>query len=142
MAAPTVAAPFSRRTGVRLLVRLISVVLFLVFISLCVLAIWFYRSAHASLAQIDGAIAVQGLSAPVQVVRDAHGVPHLTAANLEDLFFAQGYVTAQDRLWQMDMTRRAVAGEMAEILPPASAPQPAASRSTAAAAAASLMGGL
>ncbi|MGB6902682.1 MAG: penicillin acylase family protein, partial [Acidobacteriaceae bacterium] len=45
-----------------------------------------------------------------------HGVPHMQAANLDDLLFAQGYVTAQDRLWQMDMARRMAAGEAAEIL--------------------------
>lgn len=77
---------------------------------------WFYRATHASLAQLDGTITVSGLAAPVTVVRDAHGVPHLAAGSLEDLFFAQGYVTAQDRLWQMDMTRRAAAGELSEIL--------------------------
>jgi penicillin amidase len=77
---------------------------------------WFYRATHASLAQLDGTIVVSGLAAPVTVVRDLHGVPHLTAGRLEDLFFAQGYVTAQDRLWQMDMTRRAAAGELSEIL--------------------------
>ncbi|HYM06268.1 MAG TPA: penicillin acylase family protein, partial [Terriglobales bacterium] len=81
------------------------------------LGVAIYRAGHASLAQMDGTIAVPGLKAPVTVVRDAQGVPHMTAANLEDLFFAQGYVTAQDRLWQMDMTRRLVGGESAEILP-------------------------
>ena len=59
-----------------------------------------------------------GLSAPVQIVRDAQGVPHITTANLDDLFFAQGYVTAQDRLWQMDVSRRYAAGELAEIFGP------------------------
>ena len=58
------------------------------------------------------------ITAPATVIRDAHGVPHITAANMEDLLFAQGYVTAQDRLWQMDMTRRYIAGELAEILGP------------------------
>ena len=66
------------------------------------------------------------------MVRDTHGVPHITAAKLEDLFFAQGYVTAQDRLWQMDLTRRAVGGEMAEIFPASSAPPQPVSRATAA----------
>ncbi|MGC2298072.1 MAG: penicillin acylase family protein, partial [Acidobacteriaceae bacterium] len=47
-----------------------------------------------------------------------HGVPHIEAANLDDLLFAQGFVTAQDRLWQMDMARRMAAGEAAEILGP------------------------
>ena len=48
-------------------------------------------------------------------MRDAEGVPHLRAASLEDLLFAQGYVTAQDRLWQMDLSRRLGEGELSEI---------------------------
>ena len=58
------------------------------------------------------------LSAPVIVRRDAHGVPHIEAATEHDLFLAQGYVTAQDRLWQMDAFRRNANGELAEILGP------------------------
>ena len=58
------------------------------------------------------------LSAPVIVRRDAHGVPHIEAATEDDLFVAQGYVTAQDRLWQMDASRRAANGNLAEILGP------------------------
>ena len=57
-----------------------------------------------------------GLSAKVLVVRDEQGVPTIEASTLEDLFFAQGYVTAQDRLWQMDIMRRAAAGELSEII--------------------------
>jgi penicillin amidase len=59
---------------------------------------------------------ISGLSAPVTVTRDGHGVPTIEAATLEDLFFAQGYVTAQDRLWQMDVMRRFGGGELSEIL--------------------------
>jgi len=72
--------------------------------------------ARASLPQLDGRLTVAGLSAPVTVTRDPLGVPHLRAASVEDLFFAQGFITAQDRLWQMDMTRRFAAGELAEVL--------------------------
>ena len=61
---------------------------------------------------------VSGLSAPVTVLRDAQGVPHITAASIDDMLFAQGYVTAQDRLWQMDINRRFGRGELAEILGP------------------------
>ncbi len=75
--------------------------------------------AYAALPQLDGRVSLQGLSAPVIVTRDAHGVPTLDAKTLEDLFYAQGYVTAQDRLWQMDVMRRFAAGEMSEILGPA-----------------------
>ena len=71
--------------------------------------------AKARLAQIDGEIKVAGLKAPVQVVRDTWGVPHISAQSADDLFFAQGYVMAQDRLWQMEMWRRAAEGRMAEI---------------------------
>jgi penicillin amidase len=78
---------------------------------------WYaYSVARAALPELDGTLKVSGLSAPVKVTRDLHGVPTIEAANLIDLFFAQGYVTAQDRLWQMDGMRRYAAGEMAEIL--------------------------
>jgi penicillin amidase len=75
-----------------------------------------YLAARAALPQLDGNISVKGLSAPVKVTREGHGVPAIEAASLEDLFFAQGYVTAQDRLWQMDVMRRFGSGELSEIL--------------------------
>src|SRR5450759_2747549 len=77
---------------------------------------WLYLIAHSALPQLDGSVAVPGISAKVRVVRDGQGVPTIEAATLEDLFFAQGYVTAQDRLWQMDMMRRAAAGELSEVI--------------------------
>ena len=75
-----------------------------------------YYVANAALPQLDGPLHVAGLSAPVTVIRDSHGVPTIEAATLEDLFFAQGYVTAQDRLWKMDVMRRFAGGELSEIL--------------------------
>ena len=51
--------------------------------------------------------------------RDNWGVPHIRASSLEDLAEAQGYVTAQDRLWQMDLLRRAARGQLSEVLGPA-----------------------
>jgi penicillin G amidase len=80
---------------------------------------WFYSMARSALPQLDGTLGVSGLSAPVTVTRDGHGIPTIAAATLEDLFFAQGYVTAQDRLWQMDILRRFAAGDLAEIIGPA-----------------------
>ena len=77
-----------------------------------------YFVARSALPQLDGSLAVNGLSAQVKVTRDSHGVPVIEAATLEDLFFAQGYVTAQDRLWQMDVMRRFASGELSEILGP------------------------
>src|SRR5581483_1935451 len=79
-------------------------------------AAWLKHAMRASLPQLDGSVTVSGVSAPVTVRRDQHGVPHIEAANLDDLVFAQGYVTAQDRLWEMDMARRMAAGDAAEIL--------------------------
>ena len=114
MATTTLAAP---RRPARLLLRGLAVVLVLLLMAAAVAAWWFYSAARASLPQLDGSVRV-AITAPVTVIRDAHGVPHITSANMEDLLFAQGYVTAQDRLWQMDMTRRYVAGELAEILGP------------------------
>jgi penicillin amidase len=61
---------------------------------------------------------VPGLAADVEVIRDSWGVPHIYADSQEDLFFAQGFVQAQDRLWQMDMYRRAAEGRLSEIFGP------------------------
>jgi penicillin amidase len=77
---------------------------------------WFLTIARSALPEIDGPLPVPGISAPVSVTRDAHGVPTIEAATLTDLFFAQGYVTAQDRLFQMDLLRRAAGGELSEIV--------------------------
>ncbi|HMK21947.1 MAG TPA: penicillin acylase family protein, partial [Terriglobales bacterium] len=81
-------------------------------------AAYLYYVAASALPQLDGSIRLPGLSAPVTVTRDQHGVPTIAAQTLEDLFYAQGYVTAQDRLWQMDIIRRFAAGELSEILGP------------------------
>ena len=82
------------------------------------MVLYLRHQMHVSLPQIDGSLRVSGLSAAVTVTRDEHGIPAIHAANLSDLLFAQGYVTAQDRLWQMDSLRRHAAGELAEILGP------------------------
>ena len=126
--ATTVVAPPSRRGRSHIIVKIAALFVLLAIVAVAGLYLWFYVTARGSLAQLDGEISVRGLKAPVHVIRDAHGVPHLTAASNEDLFYAQGYITAQDRLWQMDMTRRAMAGELAEILPAASAPPSLVSR--------------
>jgi penicillin G amidase len=78
--------------------------------------VWLRHKMQSSLPVLDGRELVPGLTAPVMVRRDQHGVPHIQAANMDDLLFAQGYVTAQDRLWEMDMARRMAAGDAAEIL--------------------------
>src|SRR5216117_3385346 len=71
-----------------------------------------------ALPQASGTLAVAGLAQPVRVIRDRFGIPHITAETQEDLFFAQGFVQAQDRLFQMDLWRRSAQGRLAEILGP------------------------
>src|ERR1700691_4117173 len=101
----------------------LRVLLTLLFLFLLVVAgavvtggVWLKHKMQSSLPELDGRLLTPGLSAPVTVRRDQHGVPHIEAASLDDLLFAQGYVTAQDRLWQMDMARRMAGGEAAESL--------------------------
>ena len=79
---------------------------------------WLKDAMREQLPVLDGELQLPGLSAPVVVRRDAHGIPHIQAANMDDLLEAQGFVVAQDRLWQMDMARRFAAGELAELLGP------------------------
>jgi penicillin G amidase len=66
--------------------------------------------------QTSGTIAVEGLSAPVRVVRDVWGIPHIYAQSQNDLFIAQGFVQAEDRLFQMDLWKRAAQGRLSEVL--------------------------
>jgi penicillin amidase len=72
--------------------------------------------AAAVLAPLEGEIEVPGLQEPVEVLRDRWGVPHVYARSAEDLFFAQGFVAAQDRLFQMDLWRRVAVGETAAVV--------------------------
>lgn len=105
--------PTTRRSPGPRLVLWLLLVLILILAGICGYA---FYVAHSALPQLDGNLRVSGLSAAVTVTRDRHGVPAIDAASPEDLFFAQGYVTAQDRLWQMDIVRRAGSGELSEIL--------------------------
>jgi penicillin amidase len=110
----TTDAPAPPRTRRRILPRIALALLLLLLGAVAYL----YYVARSALPQLDGTLTVPGLSAPVTVKRDARGVPTIEAQTLEDLFYAQGYVTAQDRLWEMDVMRRFAAGEMSEILGP------------------------
>jgi penicillin G amidase len=79
--------------------------------------IWWF--VYRPLPQLNGSIGVPGLQKAVTVERDRWGVPHIRAASVEDLAEAQGFVMAQDRLWQMDLLRRVARGQLCEILGPA-----------------------
>lgn len=78
-----------------------------------------YGLLYASLPQLDGRVRLVGLGAAVTVTRDAHGVPTITAKNGLDAARVLGYLHAQDRFFQMDLLRRAAAGELAELVGPA-----------------------
>ncbi|HZZ92128.1 MAG TPA: penicillin acylase family protein [Usitatibacter sp.] len=71
---------------------------------------------RTSLPVLDGDLRAPGLQAPVRIVRDAEGVPHVFAAGARDGWFAMGYVHAQDRLWQMEFQRRVAQGRLSEFL--------------------------
>jgi len=74
------------------------------------------QQARAALAQTSGQIGIAGLEQPVEVIRDRWGVPHIYAGTVHDLFLAQGFVAAQDRLWQLDLWRRIEEGKLSELL--------------------------
>jgi penicillin amidase len=80
-------------------------------------AIWWF--IYRPLPQVDGTIVVNGLHSDVTVERDRWGIPHIRAGSTEDMVEAQGYVMAQDRLWQMDLLRRVGRGQLSEIFGPA-----------------------
>lgn len=78
-------------------------------------AFWTVSTVRASFPQVTGQIKIDGLSAPVTVKRDDHGIPQLYADTAEDLFRAQGFVHAQDRFWEMDVRRHLTAGRLSEM---------------------------
>ena len=93
---------------------LISVFSFLMVVILVAgaLFLWFTRQAFP---KTRGSVVLEGLKAPVEVFRDSDGVPHIYAETMEDLYFAQGFVHAQERFWQMEFFRRLTAGRLSEL---------------------------
>lgn len=76
----------------------------------------FKQLSKRKLPIVDGDLTISGLSGKVEVIRDKWGVPHIKAENNHDLYFAQGFVQAQDRMWQMEQNRRAATGRLSEII--------------------------
>ena len=76
-------------------------------------AAWYF--ARSSLPAYSAALALEGLDNEVTIYRDDYGVPHIYAQSLHDVFYAQGFVHAQDRLWEMDLSRRATQGRLSEV---------------------------
>ena len=83
--------------------------------SILTLLIFLILLSVAAGAQPSGPVSINGLSSSVTVRRDARAIPYVQAENDADLYFVQGYITASDRLWQMDILRRRARGETAEI---------------------------
>lgn len=94
---------------------LLGVAVILGLLLIAVLA-YFYHLSRAPLPRLTGEIAVAGLQAPVEILRDEWSVPHIYARNPQDLFFAQGFVHANDRWWQMEFYRHLSQGRLGELL--------------------------
>ncbi len=126
----TASAALIRRSplslGLRVVAWILPALLVLSLIAYVAARLYVQRAMREALPVLDGTVEVpragapqSGLLEPAIVGRDAHGVPHIRASSVDDLVYAQGYVTAQDRLWQMELLRRLAAGDLAEILGPA-----------------------
>ncbi len=106
----------SRSRPLRILFFAVVVLLFVTMVLFVGGALWFHSAAIDAQPRLDGSLSLPGLNAPVTVTYDSRGVPNIVALSMEDLFLAQGYVTAQERLWSMDMYRRYAAGELSGAL--------------------------
>ncbi len=101
----------------RFIKGLLLFVLVVVVILAVVLGGGYLYLTRRAFPQTDGTVQIPGLRAPVTIVRDKSGIPHIYAANTHDLFMAQGYVQAQDRLWQMESFRAGIAGTTSQLQP-------------------------
>ncbi|MBI5842880.1 MAG: penicillin acylase family protein [Chloroflexi bacterium] len=97
--------------------KIVAIILIVLLVLPVVVLAWGYFSVvKPALPQLNGEMTLDGLTAPVTVYRDNSGIPHIVAVNEHDLFFAQGFVHAQDRLWAMESTRRAAHGTLSEVI--------------------------
>ncbi len=95
--------------------KILTVIVVLIIVLGLALSGFLYYTIRRPWPRTSGIITLEGLRAPVTIVRDKWGVPHIYASNIHDLFFAQGYVHAQDRFWQMEYWRRIGSGRLSEI---------------------------
>lgn len=95
--------------------RIFGVIALVLVLVLGGIALFGVHTVRSSYPDVDGELAIAGVSAPVEVKRDALGIPQIYAENIADLFFAQGYVHAQDRFWEMDVRRHITAGRLSEM---------------------------
>jgi penicillin amidase len=103
--------------------RVLKFVLVAIVVPILIGAVVAYVLLRRSLPQVNGELKVAGLTAPVDIIRDADDIPHIFAANKNDALFGLGYAQAQDRLWQMEFQRRIGHGRLSEIFGEATVPQ-------------------
>jgi len=96
----------------RRVLQIVGIVFVVLVVVGCTASYWFITKSHP---QIDGTLHVAGLKSKVEIVRDPLGIPHIYADNADDLFLAEGYVHAQDRLWQMEYNRRIGHGTLSDM---------------------------
>ncbi|MRR19904.1 penicillin acylase family protein, partial [bacterium] len=99
----------------KILKLILKIVAVIVAVALIAGAILISSLRKSGLPELNGEKTVAGLTADVRVIRDERGMPHIYASNAHDLYFMTGYVTAQERLWQMDMVRHATQGRLSEL---------------------------
>jgi penicillin G amidase len=124
---PAVAASEQSRTSPKKtarssrLFRSLKIIISILIVLAVLLAVVGFFLPRRSFPQTSGEVrpaavfSAQGLSNPVEIYRDAYGIPHIFASNQYDLFFTQGYVHAQDRFWQMDFWRHVGSGRLSEL---------------------------
>jgi penicillin amidase len=103
--------------------RVLKFALTVIVVPILIGAVVAYVLLRRSLPALDGTVEAAGLTAPIEIIRDAGAVPHIFAANKNDALFGLGYVHAQDRLWQMEFQRRIGHGRLSEIFGDATVPQ-------------------
>lgn len=101
--------------SIKKIVKITALVLLLSACAIVAAMLWYW---YATQPLIKGSLKAAALKAPVEIMRDSEGVPHIYASSPSDAYFALGFVHAQDRLWQIEMNRRIAAGRLAEILGP------------------------
>jgi penicillin amidase len=102
--------------------RIIGGTIGVLLVAILAAALFLRYQIRKSFPVVSGTISIHGLTSSVRVLRDAYGVPHIEAGNEHDLMLAAGFVHAQDRLWQMDMARRAGEGRLSELFGQATLP--------------------
>ena len=96
--------------------KTLNIVLIIIAIVLLTAIVGGYEFIKMRVPQMDGEVNLKNLSAPVTVLRDQNGIPHITASNNLDAFRTLGYIMASERLFQMEISRRLAKGELAEVI--------------------------